>query len=623
MASGSRPIMKVTEEMEESSQGLSRSADSSRYYTPDEDSPSEDLPKETKSHRSQRAPNLLMMDEDTLEELLKENQSEKEVHVYPDGSVDEVDLLGTMSCSPGTRIPKNDVDVVFPVQGVEDSLQEGEDAPDGGRIDGGRIVSGVVILSASEPTHICSLEPTEATRLLAKARPENQRWSSVGTRLSPGEETAVTSERFWILGVFAILSCMTSFEWNTWGPISETAIAIFPDWSPSTIALFANWNYICGPLFIVPACWIPLRAGLKVIVVLCGSCLALAMTVRCAAFQTSLFTLMCHASSFLTGTACLLAITVPPMIAAVWFPPQERTSALAIFHGFNEIGCAFSYLEPLFVKSPGHHHNVTDSDIEVMENDVHRLLYIGMGISLALLLAVVARFPSRPRAPPSVSATVDRDSFLQSGKNIVRKVDMWLLFLSYGVSAGTLGAWIAVFDLTLAPLGIHQDEAMWVGVAAIVGASFGSMISGAITDRLYGYIKPTILILLLASSAILYYFFLISRGNLPPVKWQIYACVVLAETLGYATNPLFFELAVECAYPCAEVVVSAFLVTSANVVSALFLAGFSLPGVGVEWASSALLGTVSLSTLPLLLMREEYARTRLDRPLRSSVHWAD
>ena len=48
------------------------------------------------------------------------------------------------------------------------------------------------------------------------------------------------------------LQCMI---WNTWGPISASALAAFPSWSEKTISTLANWGPIMFVLSVVPTSW--------------------------------------------------------------------------------------------------------------------------------------------------------------------------------------------------------------------------------------------------------------------------------------------------------------------------------------------------------------------------------
>lgn len=56
-----------------------------------------------------------------------------------------------------------------------------------------------------------------------------------------------------------------------------------------------------------------------------------------------------------------------------------------------------------------------------------------------------------------------------------------------------------------------------------------------------------------------------------PIPAQLFISLIIGASFNYACSPLFFELAVELAYPVTEGVVGAFLSMCWNVVAATFL----------------------------------------------------
>ncbi|XP_047471294.1 solute carrier family 49 member 4 homolog isoform X2 [Penaeus chinensis] len=247
--------------------------------------------------------------------------------------------------------------------------------------------------------------------------------------------------------------------WNTWGPISESVGAAFPGWGSSTVAMTANWGMIMFVVFVGPMCWATQRCGLRSGVVSSAVLMAIGTTLRCLTRSMPWFTILAQLCAILLGIASTLILAAPPLIAADWFPPGERTTAVAVMMGCSQLGSVGSYLEPFIVRVPGP--GVT---IEDLRNDIMRLLYIHAGFSGVLLLAVVVYFPSKPKIPPSVTSSCERLNFIPGVLACVRNKSLLLILASYAVSVGPALAWVSVLNYSLLPLGIHQNEAMWVGV---------------------------------------------------------------------------------------------------------------------------------------------------------------
>ncbi|XP_064093679.1 solute carrier family 49 member 4 homolog isoform X2 [Macrobrachium nipponense] len=416
--------------------------------------------------------------------------------------------------------------------------------------------------------------------------------------------------RFWILGVFSFIAFFQCLQWNTWGPISESVDAAFSGWKSSTVAMMANWGTITFVLFITPMCWLMNEKGLRTGVFACAIMIAAGTVLRVLALTTNsneVFTISCHLCAILVGTAGTLVMAAPPMIAAEWFPPKERTTATAIGQAFNQLGNAGSYLEPIFVRSPA------DGTPEEIRGDIKVLMYAYAGIAAAVLLAVFFYYPSKPPTPPSLSSSVERLQFWDSIKKILRNRDVIIVTLAYGISVGIPSSWIAVFNYSLQAMNIHQDEATWIGLAVVIVSSTSALVSGRLTDLVYGHLRVSLIIIMLANLGCFYWFYLITYGSITVVKWQIYFTSIAAFSLNFATCPLFFELAVESAYPCPEILVGGLLTGMNNFVGLLFLFLFFIPNIGYSWVTYILLSTSSLSVILIVIIREDYSRSNMDR----------
>ncbi|XP_047471292.1 solute carrier family 49 member 4 homolog isoform X1 [Penaeus chinensis] len=365
--------------------------------------------------------------------------------------------------------------------------------------------------------------------------------------------------------------------WNTWGPISESVGAAFPGWGSSTVAMTANWGMIMFVVFVGPMCWATQRCGLRSGVVSSAVLMAIGTTLRCLTRSMPWFTILAQLCAILLGIASTLILAAPPLIAADWFPPGERTTAVAVMMGCSQLGSVGSYLEPFIVRVPGP--GVT---IEDLRNDIMRLLYIHAGFSGVLLLAVVVYFPSKPKIPPSVTSSCERLNFIPGVLACVRNKSLLLILASYAVSVGPALAWVSVLNYSLLPLGIHQNEAMWVGV--------GGRRDLQREPRLR---RPL-------------------QRPLPP-PGQVYVSVSGGMASGMASIPLYYELGVDLSYPVPEILVSGLITASDNISSSLFLLIFLIPNIGYEWITYTLVLSCSLPVLLMLIVKVEYNRSDIDR----------
>ncbi|MPC22600.1 Disrupted in renal carcinoma protein 2 [Portunus trituberculatus] len=169
--------------------------------------------------------------------------------------------------------------------------------------------------------------------------------------------------------------------------------------------------------------------------------------------------------------------------------------------------------------------------------------------------------------------------------------NIWLLVVPYAITLGINVAWSSVLDINVAAFGIDQ------------------------ANLLFGYMKLTIICLMVVATAGYTWFLLLMNQCLPFSKVQLFISVIIGASFNYACSPLFFELAVELAYPVSEGVVGAFLTICWNIVAALFLFIMQTPIVkkSVLWMDYLLAIQGLVVVLMMVLVREEYRRTSVDK----------
>ena len=83
--------------------------------------------------------------------------------------------------------------------------------------------------------------------------------------------------------------------------------------------------------------------GLRVITIITVILVALAAVPRAVTTDQLAFLIFAHIGSVWNGFAGAVVMAAPPAISAVWFPPEQRTTATAINQVFNNLGNGLSY----------------------------------------------------------------------------------------------------------------------------------------------------------------------------------------------------------------------------------------------------------------------------------------
>ena len=119
-------------------------------------------------------------------------------------------------------------------------------------------------------------------------------------------------------------------------------------------------------------------------------------------------------------------------------------------------------------------------------------------------------------------------------------------------------------------------------------------------------------VLLLGSAVSFALFTLMCAGIIPYNKAILYFTFITGGFFANATIPLFFEMAVETAYPVAEGITSGFLTMSCNLLQLVFYIFPLLPNFGLKWINWCTFVTYAVCIPLLALWRERYYRSEVD-----------
>ena len=122
--------------------------------------------------------------------------------------------------------------------------------------------------------------------------------------------------------VYYVLCCKVVLYYNESLPGSTYMKEVAVDW----LSMIYMLAYI--PL-IVPATWLLDRRGLRTVAITATFLNALGAWLKCAAVRTSLFPLLMTAQT-ICAVAQVFILGIPARLAAVWFGPNEVSTATAI-----------------------------------------------------------------------------------------------------------------------------------------------------------------------------------------------------------------------------------------------------------------------------------------------------
>ena len=307
-----------------------------------------------------------------------------------------------------------------------------------------------------------------------------------------------------------MLSLLQCAVWNTFGPIYESVNYAY-DWSDTTVALQANWGTFTFIIIVFPLCWLLERYGLRITTIVVSTLVACGATLRFVSTHVTVFSIFANVCSILNGFAgkkstsksassntkkLITGATImssPPALSAIWFPPEERTTATCINQVFNMLGNGVSFVVgPLLVSDT----NLNTTSKEVIRSDIQLYMGIEAAVAIVLWLLFIVYFPKEPPTPPSASASIPRTDFKEGMKTLLRNKNVLLCTFGYGLSGGIIGAWQGVMAINFRPLGVDDEESGYVGLVTCLATAPIAILTAYLTDHIRKHMKVTLVILL-------------------------------------------------------------------------------------------------------------------------------
>ncbi len=294
----------------------------------------------------------------------------------------------------------------------------------------------------------------------------------------------------------------------------------------------------------------------------------------------------------------------PPKISSVWFGPSERAASTAVGVVANSLGSTLGFLLGLVC---------THSGFSAPFACVSFQIYTQLGIAATSTLLVLLFVRDAP--PTASSHATDRDvsliALLPSLRGLLLNWNFMYLVVIAGCSQGLFSTWAGLLDLLLKAQG--PTVSAWFGFGANASSIAGGLALGFISSRAGLRFKHFIIGVYLAAGAVFVVFNLMLMDVIPLAAVGLPGpgvAICLGSVLMGAGNVLFYELAVEIAYPAGEGLIGCIVTVLNNFFGAVLypVQGNVQPSV-IMWINAA--NSVFFG-LAMIFLRERYNRHTKD-----------
>ncbi|XP_058836278.1 heme transporter FLVCR2 [Topomyia yanbarensis] len=361
--------------------------------------------------------------------------------------------------------------------------------------------------------------------------------------LAPGE-FKVYKRRWLVLAIFVMYSASNALQWIQYSIIANIVqryydiTSTWVDWTSMIFMIL----YI--PL-IFPASWILDKMGLRIAAIsgVFGTCLG--AWIKCFSVQPDLFWVGFIGQSVVAASQVFI-LSLPAKVAAVWFGPDQVSSACSIGVFGNQLGIAAGFLlPPILVEN--------HDDLNLVGDDLKLMFYLVAGFTSLLVILVLVFFKAAPPTPPSAAQEATKTTnplesspFLHSIKRLILNRNYVLLLISYGMNVGVFYAISTLLNqIVLTHYPGHEVDAGRIGVCIVFAGMLGSVACGVVLDKTHRFKETTLAVYIFTMIGMWIYTFTLSTGHIAVVY-------ITSSLLGFFMTgylPVGFEFAAELTYP--------------------------------------------------------------------------
>ena len=400
----------------------------------------------------------------------------------------------------------------------------------------------------------------------------------------------VYTYRWPLLAAYALMQGVIQMLWITFAPITGEA-ATYYGVTPLEIG-FLSMLFMIVYLFVsVPASWAidthGLRLGAGSGAVLVGVFGFL------RGFYGDRYPLVVAATVGLAVAQPLLLNSVT-RLAALWFPIQERATAVGITALAQYLGIVIAmWATPLLIQQRG----IPDT-----------LMIYGVvsAASAVIFLAVLRERPPSPPCPPGQEARISVGEGL---RRIFADRNMRLLLLIFFVGLGVFNAITTWIEQMVAPRGFDATQAGAAGAIMMIGGAAGTSVLPPLSDRFRSRKTFGTIALLGALPGLLGLTF---ATTTPWLLGSAFAFGLFSMSAG----PIFYQYSAEVSYPAPEATSQGLLVLAGQVSGLAFIYGMDAFRAESGSMTPALLVLIALSIGNVLLT----TRLRESTLIRAEVH---
>ncbi|XP_029163645.1 uncharacterized MFS-type transporter C09D4.1-like [Nylanderia fulva] len=446
-------------------------------------------------------------------------------------------------------------------------------------------------------------EQTQVSEKMGKASGDYIKTIEGDMQPSQGVQIKIYKKRWLMLVLFVLYSASNGMQWIQYSIIANIVMRYY-NVSSFLIDMTSMIYMITYIPLIFPASYLLNKFGLRYAMIFGALGTALGSWIKVFSIATDRFWITFLGQS-LVAVSQIFVLSVPARLAALWFGPDQVSSACSIGVFANLLGVAIGFVFPPML--------VPNSDnICNVERGLQLMFYIVAAFTTLILVFILFFFKAAPPLPPSPAQAVQRENtvnekFSHSIKRLLTNTGYVLLLFSFGINSGVLSA-ISTFlnQIILKHFQGHEEDAGRIGLTIVCIGVLSSVICGVILDKTHKFKETTLVIYLCCLLGMIVF-------TLTLDSKKIYVVYITAGILGFFITgylPVGFEFAVELTYPEPEDTSTGLLNAMVQVFSIAFtmLYGFLFNNLDDLMANVAMCIVLGIGTLLTIMIPNNLRR---------------
>ncbi|CAG5124120.1 unnamed protein product, partial [Candidula unifasciata] len=397
---------------------------------------------------------------------------------------------------------------------------------------------------------------------------------STDTILDNHSSTRLYFRRWPMLLLFCLYSFSNAFQWIHLNIIADVILKYYNESLPAeeyqrnTAVDWLSIVYMLAYIpLILPATWLLDKKGLRLCCVVGSLLNALGAWLKCASVSPNRFALLMFAQT-ICAISQIWVLGIPARLAAVWFGPNEVSTATSLGVFGNQVGVAVGFvLPPVIVPDSNSSH--------VVGEELSNMAYGNAVFATVMSFLIIIFFQDKPKQPPSLAQqhaikAAASENYLQSLYRLFSNFGFVMLTVAYGINTGSYYAISTLLNaIILYYFPGERDNAGRIGLVIVLTGIIGSVLAGVWLDKTKTFKATTAVIYVLSVAGMVAFTFTLDLHKI----WVVF---LTSGVLGFFMTgylPVGFEFAAEITFPESEGTSSGLLNASATIFGIIFTLG--------------------------------------------------